>query len=211
MMWVRANLICGYDVSGDGNDSNNVDAVDDGSDVNINGGDDANCVNGEIIVNCDDKGGADDGDNIDGGGVGTDGGSDRDFEDDKTKVDCSEDTSGDDGISNDDDGPNDSGCVDTNDNDFGGDGTDSDGDNNDNNGVDVDKNDGDGNDADGVSNNEGGDNADSDDKDGARDYVDNKDHIEFKSNDQEFLEINFIKVFTTYGANLSFPDSIRCK
>ena len=226
---VDSNFNCGDDVDGDGSDSNDVDGAYDGNDVNINGGDNATCVDGENIVNCcDDKDGGDDGDIIDDSGFGTDG--DRDFEDDKTKADCREDTAGDDGISNDNGGPNYGGCVNTNDNDFGGDGTDSDGDNNNNNNnnknnnnnndnnnnnnnhdVDVDKNDGDENDADDVSNNEGGENADSDDKDDARDDDDNKDHIDFEGNDQEFFETSFIKVSTTYGANLSFPDSVRCK
>ena len=108
--YVDSKFNYGYDVDNDGNDSNNVDGVDDGNDVNINGGDNANCVDGENKVNCsDDKDGGDDGDNIDDSCFGTDG--DRDFQDDKTRVDSSKDTAGDDGISSDDGGLNYGDCV----------------------------------------------------------------------------------------------------
>ena len=47
-------------MDGDSDDSNNDDGVDGGCDVNINGDDDANCNDGESIVDC--------GDDKDGGG-----------------------------------------------------------------------------------------------------------------------------------------------
>ena len=41
-------------MDGDGGDSNNGDETDNCGDVNINGGDDTNCGNGESIVDCGD-------------------------------------------------------------------------------------------------------------------------------------------------------------
>ena len=171
---------CGNDVHGDSGDKNNSDGVDDCG-VNINGGD-----------------------SIGDGGVDTNGGSNPDFGDDKTKVVCSGDTAGDDGNSNHDGGPNDDGGVDTNDNDCDGDDADTDGDNNDNV-ADGEKNEPDGgsNDEGGGGDDEGSDNADGNAKDVSRDDCDNKDDIDFESDDgvrDEFLQSNSIS--TIFDANL---------
>ena len=166
---------------GDSGDKNNGYGVGDGG-ANINGGDDANWVDGENIVHC--------GEDKDAGGDGVvdaNGGSDADFEDDKTKVDCSDDTADVDCNSNNDGGPNDGGGGDTNGNDSDWDDSDTDDDNND---VTDGDNDSDGNEANGGSNDEGGggndddgDNADGDAKDGGSNDYDDKDDVEFKDDD----------------------------
>ena len=101
-------------MDGDSDDSNNDDGVDGGCNVNINGDDDANCNDGESIVDCgDDKDGGG-GDSIGNGGIALIGDRDPHFRDGKTKIGCSDDTAGDDDNSDNDGGPNDSGGVDTN-------------------------------------------------------------------------------------------------
>ena len=83
---------CDNDKDNDSGEKNNSDCVD---------GDDANCGDGESIVDC----GEDKDDGGDGTGdvvVDTKGGCDPDFGDDKTKAGCSDNTAGDEGNSDND-------------------------------------------------------------------------------------------------------------
>ena len=75
--------------------------------------------------------------------------------------------------------------------------------------------DGGSNDEGGAGNDEGGDNPDGDAKDGGRDDSNVRYDIGFEDDDDgvrgEFLQSNFVSIFTIFDANLSFPCSIRCK